>query len=277
MADRRWALHASMLSMLARCGYQFYLRYIKGLREPPGVAMLTGTAGHRAADANLKHRLATGAPLPEEAVLQIAADQFDAAVAEQGVRLTDAEQDEGPLWVKGRAKDMAVRVARAHYRLLAPKLKPIAVERKMRLVLEGFPFDVECTIDVQEEGTIRDLKNVARAPRGDEARSHPQLHLYTLVRNAIDQAETEKVVLDHIVKAASGPYSVPVAAPAPRNFDHVLARLEAAARVVEAGNYYPTDPTGPSGWVCSEKHCGYWQSICPHGRRATVQVPGVTL
>lgn len=275
------ALHSSMLGMLSKCGEQARLRYVEGRKGRPSVPMIVGTAVHRASDLALSRKVA-GQELPSvEEVRDAAGDAFertwrgddaihntdapDGSFDGEDVLLSEDERDRGLTLVRAEAKDDAVRLAQVHREVLAPRLQPIAVERRMRLVLDGFPFDIEGTIDVQEVGTIRDLKNVARSPSGDEANGHVQLDLYALACEAIDGKPLRRVALDFLVKLKT-PKHVESIAPAPRDHTPILRRLERAAHVFEKQAFYPADPTGPSGWVCTSKFCP-WFDHCDFGRK----------
>jgi len=277
---KRRAIHHSMLSMLSKCGEMARRRYVEGEKMRPGVALIVGTAVHRGADVALTRLIQTGELAPVEEVQEAAAASFekawsgdesvrdgempDDACAGQEPLLDEEDISRGVAVVKAEAKDEAVRLVALHRREVAPSLRPIAVERRMRLVLDGFPFDLEGTIDVEEEHAIRDLKTSAKAPAPDLAFGNPQLAFYSMVRTAIDGKRPLFVALDVLVKNKTPKY-VQVGAPAPRTDAAILSRIERAAHVFEKEAFYPTDPSGPSGWVCSSRYCPFFES-CPWGR-----------
>lgn len=276
----RRAIHHSMLSMLSKCGEMARRRYVEGEKMRPGVALIVGTAVHRSADVALTRLIQTGELAPVEEVQEAAASSFekawsgedsvrdgevpDDACAGQEPLLDEEDISRGVAVVKAEAKDEAVRLSALHRREVAPGLHPIAVERRMRLVLDGFPFDLEGTIDVEEEHAIRDLKTSAKAPTPDLALGNPQLAFYSMVRTAIDGKRPLFVALDVLVKNKTPKY-VPVSAPAPRTDEAILSRIERAAHVFEKEAFYPVDPSGPSGWTCSSRYCPFFES-CPWGR-----------
>lgn len=263
------AFHHSMLTTLSRCGMQFYWRYVEGRKAPPGVAMVIGTAVHRACELDLAHKMETGAPAPIEEVKQKASDALDATWLGEEPMLDEEEKELGAAVVRARAKDEAISLSAVANRELTPRLNPVALEHKIRLDLGAFPFDLEGTVDVIEEHTIRDRKTAARSPAEGDADGNPQLELYTLMRLKETGQRIDTIALDVLVKNKT-PKAVTVTAPAPRNFDATKKRLEMAAKVVETGAYYPADPTGPSGWVCTARFCGFFD-VCPFGRARKVQ------
>lgn len=269
-AAKKPAFHHSMLTMLSKCGMQFYYRYIEGKKSPPGVALVIGTAVHQACELDLVRKMETGSPAPLEEVKEKAAEALDATWLGEEPMLDEDEKVLGKARVRAQAKDEAIALSGLSNREVTPLLNPIAVEHRIRLDLGAFPFDIEGTVDVLEEHTLRDRKTSARSPSGDEAEGNPQHELYHLMRFKENGQRIDTYALDYLVKTKT-PKAVTVTAPAARSFDPIKRRLEMAAKVVESGAFYPVDPTGPSGWVCSAKWCGYWNE-CPFGRARKVQV-----
>lgn len=274
MADTpKSALHHSMLSTLSKCGMQVYYRWVEGIKVPPGFALHVGSAVHRAAEVDLLRKMQTGSPAPREEVVAKARESLALAVEGDGVMLEPDEKTVGLPKLIADAQDKAGDLARLHNAELTPALAPIYVERKMRLELEGYPFDLEGTVDVQETGRIWDLKTAARAPSEDAAEGNPQLDTYAMLLSFHDRTPLTTVGLNTLVKSEKGsPKLVRVSSPAPTSFDHVLRRVEAAANVLQTGAFYPADPTGPSGWVCTPKFCGYYDR-CPFGAARRVSIP----
>lgn len=270
-APKKPALHHSMLATLSKCGMQVYYRWVEGIKIPPSFALHVGSAVHRAAELDLRRKMETGAQAHLVEVIERARDSLGAAVEGDGVLLSPEEKTVGIKALVAEAQDEAASLARLHHGELTPILAPVAVEKKMRLELVGFPFDLEGTVDVQEVGAIWDLKTSSRAPGVNDAEGHPQLETYAMMLDRHGE-KADSIGLNTLVKSKSGkPKLARVSAPAPKVYDHVLKRIEAAAHTIQAGAFYPADPTGPSGWVCTEKFCGYW-NICPFGRARRVSV-----
>lgn len=266
MTTSKPALHYSMLAMLSKCGEMARLRYVEGRKSPPGVALIVGTAVHKAAEMDLVRKMETGAGAPREEVMERAADALDATWSGEDPLLDDEERGRGVSIVKAEAKDKAVALSALHSDAVTPLLQPIAVERKMRLVLDGFPFDLEGAIDVEEADTIRDRKTASKSPSGGEADGHVQLDTYAMMRETIDGKAARFVALDYLV-ALKTPKYAPIVARAPVDHTSTLRRIERAAHVFQSGAFYPVDPSGPSGWTCASKWCGFHDSICEFGAR----------
>lgn len=265
------AFHHSVLATLSKCGLQAMYRYVEGKKSPPGIALIVGTATHQSAEHDLKTKMATGAGAPLGELKEIAAKSVERDWTTDIV-LDEEEQMIGHDILKGEAMDEAVALSTLHAKEVTPHLFPIAVERKMRLELNGFPFDLEGTIDVEEESIIRDRKTSSKSPSGNEADGNVQLDFYAMLRSVIDKKPVKVVALDYLVKSKTkAPKYVEVPSRAPIDFAHVLRRVELAAHVFTTGAFYPVDPTGPSGWVCTPKWCGYYNE-CPFGAKRRRQV-----
>jgi hypothetical protein len=90
-------------------------------------------------------------------------------------------------------------------------------------------------------------------------------HLAAVTRGATDPI----VQLDHLVKTKVPKYVSQQSRRAPDDHIRLMRRVEAAAKVIEAGAFYPT---GADSWTCCAKWCGYWENHCAFGRRKAVTV-----
>jgi len=252
MAKRQ--IHQSMLGMLERCPMQFYYRYVEGIVIPPAVAMVTGTGTHRSVERDMTRKIETGKLEDLDRLKDIAAEAVKAEFS-KGVTVDD-EEKERPLT---ELRDDSIRTAQElgalHHAELAPTLKPVAVERKWVLNLEGYPYDLGGTLDIQEAGSIRDTKTSKKTKNQAEADNSQQLTMYALAGKVIDQKMPPALYLDNLVALKTPKL---VSFPTKRDqqdLDILLRRVERAIEVIDAGKFMPCDPTN---WVCSPKWCGYW-------------------
>jgi hypothetical protein len=49
------------------------------------------------------------------------------------------------------------------------------------------------------------------------------------------------------------------------DYNAMLERVKLACDLIESGAF---NPCSPDHWGCSAKWCGYWQDVCPFGRRS---------
>jgi len=261
-------LHVSYLNTLATCGIQFQRRY--GARYgcwheeeiiPPGIALVTGISVHKSVETNLRAKIETGSLLPREEVQQIAADQFNALHA-GGMSFTDEEAANINATL-GAARDQTVALATLHHSELAPKLNPVAVEKRFVVVLEGFPFDLAGQIDIQEPNAIRDTKTSGKSPSSDATRSM-QMAMYSLAVKVESGTLPEKVCLDYLVKTKQPKLVLLEEAPQESWIAPLLRRVERATEIIQAvkEGKQAFMPANPNDWMCTEKWCGYART-CP--------------
>lgn len=266
------AIHQSHIEMLAKCPKQYEHRYVNGVRVPPGIAVHSGTGVHVAAAADYMAKRDTGELLPLEHIQEMAAEATDKAIEDSGFILTD-DDETSEAQAKGAAKDKAVRLATLHHSEVAPKHKPVHVERQFVLNLEGYPIDVRGTIDLETPQGIRDNKTAAKTPSEDIVHSSVQLSAYALASNVLADrpiVSPVSVGLDYLVDLKRGAKYVPLESRRTVvDMQNFLRRVELAHQMIESGIFPPTNPTN---WVCSEKWCGYWKDHCEFGRKGRSNV-----
>ncbi len=258
----------TQLTMLARCPKQYEFRYIEGIKAPPGVAQLIGTATHKSIAMNLIEKRDKGALLPEAAVSEIAVESLKNEWSGQEPVLQEDEKEAGVEKTKGEAIDTAAKLSLLHHHDLAPKIEPVHVERLFRLELKNFPRDLIGYIDIQEPKTIRDVKTSSKSPAADEADKSLQLTLYGLAAKVVDGVAPSSYALDYLVKKKAPEAKTLTTERTDEDFKNLLRRVEVASKLVESGIFYPTDP---SNWWCSARWCGYYDR-CEFGARKKVTV-----
>lgn len=264
-------LSPTQLGMLEKCGVQYQFRYLDKLKaKPPGANLHVGRGVHHAVELDLTEKMANAVLLPTEQIVDLARDGTLASMEESGLSL---EEHDTIAVAKGFAVDKAVRLAQLHHAELAPELQPVAVERKFRVELKGYPYDLVGVIDVEEERewthgdaggivrVVRDTKTSAKSPAKDAADTSSQLTFYAAGKLALDGVLPDKLVLDTLVDLKRGPeirYSETTRDMA--DVQMLLRRVERATQVIQAGAFMPANPA--TDWYCSAKWCGY-HSQCP--------------
>lgn len=255
----------SRINMLSRCGQQYYFRYVLGQRKPPSIAMVVGSGVHKSAELNLREKFEKGTLLPEEQVVEIAREKVKNDVRDNGLDAPYAQVGNAT----EEAKDRAGTLALLHHKAIAPLVEPLLIEHQFRLVTEGFPFDINGVIDLQEQptmqrpvGTIRDLKT-SGALKQNMAEYSDQLTLYALwskrVYGAIAPLQLDILVSTKNPKAVSQNTTRN-----DKDLGVMQRRIEAAANAIEKGVFLPAPQ---DSWACSEKYCGWAASgDCPYFR-----------
>ena len=311
----RWS--NSALYVAQQFGEKFRRIYPERDFRPSGVRAKRGTAVHRVAnEAHVRQLRAKEAGRPREEYLSIvlptieeakdiAADSFQQAMQE-GVAWTDDEKAVGEAKVAGEEKDKAVRMGAHYVGIVAPRIDPVAVERKTVIRVPGMNDEIAGIVDLvsveaplsplpeldlslepklvterrvrvagldEMEEVVNDLKTSDRSPQEDAAERSQQLPLYALIRTAETGKVPDKLRLRTLVQTRTGKVShvEQTTATTRENLDAVAARLSAAMDSVRRGSFVPANP---DSWWCSQKYCQFWNDCrFAMGRPASVVVP----
>ena len=266
------SLSVSSIRKLRMCPEAWRRRYVLREYEPASGPMTIGKAVG-AAEAQSDHDwMESDAPMSTADVLDAYADEWEVAAAE------DVDwRDELP----AKLKDSGAEALRAYHDTLIPETpKPIAVERKAELSVEGEGVEVGfvCYLDLEVEGGVVIDRKVTKQ-RWSQAKADDDLQATGYL--AARRAEAESLgdepatgfAFDAMVRVKQ-PYAERI--PTGRTDEQLDAFLgmvtgaaEELAWRVETDNWsYAPD----GAWWCSEKSCGY-HSSCPGGglyrKRAT--------
>jgi len=256
-------LSFSQANTYLRCGLQWYYRYARGERRPPGVALLVGSGTHEAVERDMRSKLDTGELLEDGAPQAIASESVTRRWAEEAPVL-DGEDEAAAL---GAAIDLAASLAACHHKHIAPHIEPTHVERELVVDSPDLGLEIVCRVDIQTATTIHDTKTAAKAPSLGDLRS-AQFGLYRAAIMATDGHAPDRIQLDGLVKTKVPKAVSIVAEVTDADASAALERLGAVAAGIAAGVFLPADPTS---WVCSPKFCG-WYDTCPQGSRSAVAV-----
>jgi len=270
MLDRKPVLHKSMLGLFDKCGMAYMFRYIEGKRIPPGTAAVVGISTHKAAAVDLTAKRDSGFLLADSQVRDVARDKLNETWQAEGVTLNLAEKFMGEKRTRGEAVDAVVALAGLHHAKLAPTISPKHIERPFTVEMQNFPVDLSGTIDLQEaDGTLRDLKTTGKAPGDDAANKSLDLTCYGLAARALDHVAPARLALDFLVRGKKPRLETQTTTRTEVAYRAFLMRVEAVSRAIEAGAF---TPCSPDFWMCSDKWCGYWNDVCPYGRKASVTI-----
>ena len=278
----------SNLSLLQRCGEAYRRRVIEEDPDAPTPSLIRGSTVHAIAKVALRRKMGkTNAALPTvEEARDLAADDFEQRWDAQEVRLVEGDEEDGAdamSRAKADAKDFAVALSGYHVAELAPRLRPVAIERKIIVKPQDSDLQIHGTLDVitrPEEpvtldaaglnavgrDTIRDLKTSAKSPSRDAADKSQQLSFYAMIRAAEVGALPEALALDYLVRTPKRGELKAVELATTRDAEDIralVARLNVAVENVKRGSFSPADPTS---WWCSAKFCGY-HATCVYVRR----------
>lgn len=272
-------LSYSQLSMYLRCSYQYFFRYVLGLKDKPKVSLSIGKGGHAALEWNTKRKLRDGEDMPVEAVVQKASDFIDHYLTD--LPRSEYEKDVEP----GETKDKFLAATRVFRTRDAPKIIPVAAEVEFNLNLNPYIPDNEEPIRVINGkidvlSTDRDLlvaaptiapivvddyKFVTRKKSQSEVDLSPQITLYNgVVKQIVGRWPSKAGLIQlHPGTTRDAPDAIPLrrdpALMTPEAQESRLKRLVFQFRKAEEGIrkaiFIPTDNPITCSWCGFRERC----------------------
>lgn len=259
-------LSPSQITMyLARCGMQYYYRYVMGIKSPPGVALVEGGSHHSVFEVNNKYKIKVGRDKRAGTLAERFADTFN----DRQKKIPKRD------WkMSGENKDSVIKRGRALQTLyandIAPMLKPAFAEE--RVVMRVGTVNVQGIIDVGgswsgnkkmgiEKGRgVMDYKVVGKAMSRGELENMISLSFYGWsCLELIPKLDLVKRP-PQVGFCALKKLTVPVVQW--QAIDLQIQRIKWFRRIVlstadaiSRGAFPICDPTS---WCCSSRFCGYW-------------------
>jgi len=267
-------LHQSHLQALSRCGYKFSRAVLGGEREPQTTPLVIGTGTHATNAQDLQNKIDRGILLPRDAIADFARDNFLRAWDETPVVLTDDERFQGLQKAKASAMDKTIECSKAYHYECAPKIEPIAVEKKFVINFIDYEFDFAGQIDVDENKTmadgemfgdpiigegIRDTKTRKTNLGQSEVEKSEQYTHYAFYK-WIESGKTKIpafVAQDSIIKPTRSRSAYCVTHYSRRTLDDFAVafhRFDQACKIIASGAFTPANPCD---WWCSKEFCGF--------------------
>lgn len=246
-------LSKTKLSMYLRCPFQYYCRYIQGLKKPPSSAILMGKCFDTALNYDYGQKISTGVNEPSSVVKDCFAHTFE---SERGD--TIFEKDENP----DTMKDIGVKTVEHFQKNVASKVQPHNIQISDTLEFDNVDYALMVVVDlVTNDGIVVDNKFASR--KWSEGNEMKQLDpvIYSLwyeIRNN----KPEKTFRFDIGIGTKIPGHQQVErkinAEEKTGFLKLLACVNDNIQYdTERGIFYPR----VDNMLCSRKYCGYWE-IC---------------
>lgn len=235
-------LSKSAIEMYLRCPQQYYRRYIKGIKEPPGVALVEGSAHGEALNFNNLTYIKSKSNLPVRVVVEKFCDEFSTRSREV------PKQD----WIQtGQTKDKVI----ARGKLLLPNyfkawgniIRPISVEEYIEVSMGGVP--VVGYIDVDTEERIWDYKVVGKMKSQGEADTDIQLSIYSRAK------KKRQVGFMCLTKTANAVVGGVTSKRTNGDWTAADELIKSVADAIKKGAF---PMCHPGGWNCSSRFCGFW-------------------
>ena len=235
----------SAVSTWLKCGKQYEFRYVNGKKSIPGIALLEGSAHHKAMEYNNRHKLAKGFDLKAKVVTEFFHEDLNVRV----------KKEEQIAWGEENVDTVSKRAATLHqdyFFSVAPTINPELIEHKFErdFMLDGLKIKLYGTIDLTEVEGLYDYKTCKSKWSQSDVDNDLQLSLYSLVKSK------PSVGIIMFVKKSIPEVGIVKSTRSKGQILWALKVVKSIASAIQAG-YYPL--AEPSSWACNPKFCGYWK------------------
>jgi hypothetical protein len=260
--------------MASKCGHQVYLRYIKNIIIPPGVAARKGSSVHAGIEHDYKHKVEKGEYAPIDELLDVTNEKFRTLVKEEGVWLNKDDQADKENILNTALTESIASTGSYHINVAILDDKVALIEEQLTADI-GIGTDISGKPDVVVDGKLRDIKTAGkRWPKGrEEEEIQPVIYRMLIRENGYGDVGAEFCVLTNM---KNGPKDIePIwdnerkvcidkreANTTPEYEQSVIERVRTVHQQFEAGIF---PPAYPGSWWCSAAWCGYF-SICKYAK-----------
>jgi len=251
-----FVLSASSLNTYLRCGRQWFYAYVMGVKAPPSLRAIRGTAVHSAVELNMRQKLDSKTDLLMDVVLDGYSDAYDAAVGEG----FEARKDETP----GSVKDAGIGLVKIYHTDVAPGIDPILVEQPISFTVNGRTWTGQIDLadrksDVWGSGIrVRDTKTSSSKPKPEQYKVN--MTGYSIgAEMLIPNEPVVAITFDYLVATKTPYYTEISSGPVTDGQKAAFGSLvDEVGELIEKGAFPANGLTNPG--VCD--WCGY-RSMCP--------------
>ena len=235
----------SQISKMLKCMRWWFYDYVLHLPSPYKSRFAVGKAFHKSIEENLTEKIKSGSLLDKPQVLSIASDEFD----KESLIVDDWVAD------RGREKDACIKVSGAHYDTLAPKIKPLSVEKKWESSILG--VKAIGIMDVVEKARIRDTKFKGSTPNQNSTIDFVQTVLYSKVAKEVLNLNIKEFIFDCFTPLKNEVRYTPIVKRSNKVMEQKLeTEVEIRISMIEAGLFPRTNPDmGPCSYCPHSEYC----------------------
>lgn len=267
-------LSHSQIEMYLKCPRQYYFRYVRDEKRPPGIAMTLGSGAHAAVETTHHHIVDHQTPAPVETVLAVFSDRFD----KQAEDVPEQDwQEEG--MDKGTIKDAGVRLVTLYNKNFAPLVQPQVhdgvrgIEKRVEVSVAGVPM--LGFIDLIDTNADAILSKEERELLQGHGRDVPEIFRTAVVDFKTKTKSTSQSEIDGSFQLTFYSYAEGVSMV---RFDQLLRQkkpkvkrmhsqrtrkdyawmheiISSVAKAISTGVF---PPCAPDSWACTPKWCGFF-------------------
>jgi hypothetical protein len=239
-------LSVSSMNLYLRCPQAWKRRHVDKVRERPNGRMTLGKSAGAALTQHFGCQLETGEGLSTEQLLDEYSADFDSRED------TDYGTD-----VPGQLKDSGAAALALYHRIIAPKIKPVSVEREFELSWPDVPWVLTGFLDLETaDGAVADFKMIAQRWSADKAKAALQPTGYLAARRAEGNPAT-RFEYHTCVRTKQPTAEIVPTTRSERRLDLFTDRVFSIARSIEWRWLHDCWQGAPEdlAWLC--RSCGY--------------------
>lgn len=168
-------LSVSQANTHETCPEQYRLSYICRIKAPPKGYLVVGDADHKTAAENYAQKIQTAHDLPLNQVRDLFAHHLDEAIEE-----VNGEIEWEDLGDRNGAQKTGLAMAEAYHTVAAPRVSPVAVERKIEVEIPGVAVPVIGYVDVETSEYGLERKTTSRKVSAPQPQWESQGRFYSL-------------------------------------------------------------------------------------------------
>lgn len=253
-------LNQSRIKTYLRCPKQYEFAYVKGIKNPPNLKMVVGTAVHKGIEVNYEQKLKSKKDMAESDMKDAARDELSVALKRDQMKVNKVE--------KGKLTDEVVIMTGSYRNEAAPLFQPVLkpeqfFEVKIPRAKMTFFGTIDLIANYAKKGwklVVSDSKTTRRAYSQKRADIDLQLTSYLYGLTKITALKPLYVLFDTVVLTGQKAFAQQLVATRTKES---LLRFEDTFRMVEKGIEHGVFPATDNEQTCS--WCGY-RNICHKGK-----------
>ncbi|MEW6009629.1 MAG: PD-(D/E)XK nuclease family protein [Candidatus Omnitrophota bacterium] len=240
-------LSFQQINMYLRCGLQYYLRYVEGIKIPPKAIISLGQSFHQTTRFNYTDKIKTG----QDKALSELTDYFVEDFFNRKSQTIWQEDEKPDDFIKEGVS--LITLAREQR---FPEVQPKEVEHEFIIPFENVDYSLMGFIDlIDQYGIIRDNKTSSKSYTEEQVKTDMQLTCYAYANNVNNPQLTQRVGFDIFVKTKTPKIQVLEGTRSYQDYKRFLTIVGIVADGIFKNVFLPASL---GHWACSPDWCGYW-------------------
>lgn len=250
----------SQINKYLGCGEAYRLQYIEGIKQPPNVLMIKGSAFHKAAETNNIQKKKSKQDLCVNDLKEIASNDLDLRFQSE-VKYKKDEKD-NLSETKGKAKD-SLMVAIDKLAINTKDVMPIETEAEYTIEIPGIDKPLKAIIDcITDDQRVIDYKVTGKPKTQLETDVDIQLMAYSLIHRVyfetFPKVEFHNYVSKHTkTKGHETSFNELSTYHDENSITPLINTLKVVTESIEKGIFLPA---AKGSWQCSPTACSHYHS-----------------